>query len=90
MVIEFDTGKDAFNRAKHGLSLAEARTLDWSSLVAIADERMDYGETRFIGYALKGNRLYCVVFTDRGTTRRIISLRKANAREVHRYAKTKD
>jgi uncharacterized DUF497 family protein len=38
-----------------------------------------------IGYALQGERLYCVVFTDRGTVRRIISLRKANNREIMRY-----
>lgn len=30
-------------------------------------------------------RLYCVVFIDRSDERRIISLRKANKREVKRY-----
>ena len=39
-----------------------------------------------IGYAYIGLRLYCVVYTDRGDERRIISLRKANSREVKRYA----
>jgi len=39
-----------------------------------------------IGYAPIGERVFCVVFTDRGDQRRIISLRKANAREVKRYA----
>lgn len=38
-----------------------------------------------IGYALMGDRLYCVVFTDRGEIRRIISLRKANNREIKKY-----
>lgn len=40
-----------------------------------------------IGYAFIGMRLYCVVFTDRDNERRIISLRKANSREVKHYAK---
>jgi uncharacterized DUF497 family protein len=41
-----------------------------------------------IGYAYMGLRLMCVVFTDRGDERRVISLRKANSREVKRYAET--
>lgn len=61
--------------------------LEWSMLLAKPDLRRDYGETRFIGYAPAGDRLYCVVFTDRDDERRIISLRKANAREVKLYEK---
>jgi len=38
-----------------------------------------------IGYAPILTRVYCVVFTDRGNIRRIISLRKANKREVIFY-----
>lgn len=49
------------------------------------DDRKNYGEKRMIGYALLGDRLYCEVFTDRGNERRIISLRKANQREVKYY-----
>ncbi len=33
------------------------------------------------------DRVYFVAFVDRGDGRRVISLRKANAREVIRYAK---
>jgi uncharacterized protein len=44
------------------------------------------GELRMIGYALWDERLYCVVFTDRGVNRHIISLRKANNREQVNYA----
>jgi uncharacterized DUF497 family protein len=46
------------------------------------DTRRDYHELREIGYALIDARLYCVVFTQRGDTLHIISLRKANSREV--------
>jgi uncharacterized DUF497 family protein len=35
-----------------------------------------------------GERLYYVVYVDREEVRRIISLRKANLREVKRYAET--
>jgi hypothetical protein len=46
------------------------------------DNRRDYFELREIGYAVIQDRLYCVVFTQRGETMHIISLRKANRREV--------
>lgn len=54
---------------------------------AVRDERSDYCEKRMIGYALMGVRLYCVVYTDRDEMRRVISLRKANKREVRAYVR---
>jgi uncharacterized DUF497 family protein len=87
--ITYDPAKDAANQAKHGLSLALAAGLEWDTLECQPDARRDYGETRQIGYAIAGDRLYCVVFVDRPdgapTERRIISLRKANSREVNSY-----
>ena len=83
--IAFDPAKDAINTAKHGVSLALASELEWDGLMAQPDTRHDYSELRMIGYAPIGTRVFCVVFTDRGDKRRIVSLRKANAREVRRY-----
>jgi uncharacterized DUF497 family protein len=54
-------------------------------VLAKLDTRTDYGEPRQIGYGPIERRLYCVVFVDRGDTLRIISLRKANNREIDRY-----
>jgi uncharacterized DUF497 family protein len=86
MKIEFDPGKDVINTVKHGVSLAEAALIEWEWMWAIEDFRNDYGERRMIGYAPIGSRVYCVVFTKRGETRRVISLPKANRREVRLYA----
>mgnify|MGYP000190278200 CR=1 FL=1 len=87
--IFFDTEKDKLNQSKHGgLSLADAAELEWDDAVYIKDQRHDYGEHRVIALAYRGNRLLVVVFVDRGDERRIISLRKANDREVNRYAQT--
>lgn len=86
MNITFDAVKDAANVAKHGVSLAEAARIEWDTVWVRTDRRFDYGEQRQIGIGYIGLRLYCVVFTDRGDVRRIISLRKANAREVAGYA----
>lgn len=85
MDIEFDAEKDASNIAKHGASLAEAEALNWDWLWCYADDRQDYGELREVGYAPIGLRVYCVVFVQRGEVFRIISLRKANGREVQDY-----
>ena len=85
MRFAYDPAKDAINRAKHGVPLSDAASLDWDRVLAKPDTRMDYGEPRQIGYGPIGRRLYCVVFVDRGDTLRIISLRKANNREIDRY-----
>ena len=89
MKLTFDPKKDSANVAKHGVSLAMAEDLEWDTLQCKADTRRDYGEPRQIGYVIEDDRLYCVVFVDRPadapTERRVISLRKANQREVASY-----
>ncbi|WP_461595742.1 BrnT family toxin [Thiomonas sp.] len=87
MRITFDPDKDRANQAKHGLSLSLAKRMDWGGLLAKLDSRREYGELRMIGFVPDATgRLFCVVFTDRADGRRIISLRKANLREVKLYA----
>jgi uncharacterized protein len=49
------------------------------------DQRWEYGEMRFRLYGRIGDRLFVVVYTVRGGAVRIISARKANARERRRY-----
>ena len=85
MHIEFDPVKDASNQAKHGLSLALADELDWESALVWVDDRFEYNEVRMIALAPKTEILYCVAFVDRAQARRIISLRRANRREVKHY-----
>jgi len=52
------------------------------------DCRQDYGELRIAGLGYIGHRLHYIVFVERDDNRRIISLRKANIREIKRYAET--
>lgn len=85
MRIDFDPGKDAANRARHGVSLALARELDWNAALVWVDDRFQYDEVRMIALAPKTNTLYYVAFVDRGNRRRIISLRHATRREVKHY-----
>lgn len=92
MNVTFDQAKDAANLAKHGVSLTEAAGFEWGTAVVWPDTRRDYGEARMVALGYIGLRIMALVFVDRPpekpTERRIISLRKANSREVKRYAET--
>lgn len=92
MNVTFDPAKDAVNKAKHGLSLAEVAGFEWDTAMLWPDRRRDYGEARMVALGYIGLRIMAVVYVDRPagepTERRIISLRKANRREVNRYAET--
>jgi len=85
MEYEWDDHKAACNRRNHGVDFTSIIDFDWEAAMVIEDQRKDYGERRFIAYGPIGNRLHCVVFTLRDDVIRIISLRKANCREVARY-----
>ena len=88
MKIEFDPAKDEGNQSKHGVSLALAGELDWEAALVWVDDRFEYSELRMIALAPKTNILYYVAFVDRGSARRIISLRRANRREVKHYVES--
>jgi uncharacterized DUF497 family protein len=49
------------------------------------DDRKRYSEPRFVATGLIEQRLYVMVFCLREVSVRLISLRKANDREVKRY-----
>jgi uncharacterized DUF497 family protein len=85
MRIEFDPTKDATNQQKHGVSLALAAELDWDAALVWIDARFQYDEMRMIALAPKTGILYYVAFVDRSKVRRIISMRRANRREVKHY-----
>jgi uncharacterized DUF497 family protein len=82
---EFDPHKDQLNLHKHGVSLALASELDWDAALLWVDNRRDYGEMRMLALAPRTAILHYVAFVDRGDVRRVISLRRANRREVRRY-----
>ncbi|MFC4275280.1 BrnT family toxin [Achromobacter aloeverae] len=86
MELSFDPVKDISNQRKHGVSLREAREFEWEGALTCEDLRRDYGERRMVSIGYIGPRLYVVVYVTRAGECRIISLRKANEREVKRYA----
>lgn len=85
MKIEFDPAKNERNIHERGLSFDMAADFDWETVLVIVDDRRDYGECRFRALGFIGDRLHALVFTPREGGIRVISLRRANQREVKSY-----
>ena len=84
--ISFDPAKNAANVLKRGLPFCLVTQLDWATARIVEDLRRDYGERRFRVLGFIGSRLHALVFTPRVGKVHVISLRKANAREIRRHA----
>ena len=87
-LIGFDPVKNAINIASRGLSFELVEQMEWATALMQEDTRKAYGERRFQVLGFIGERLHALVFTPRESKVHVISLRKANSREVKRYAKT--
>jgi len=73
---------------KRGLPFDLIKGFDLETALIWKDERQDYkGELRFIAIGYIRERLHNLVFTPRDEALRVISLRKANTREVKKYDK---
>src|SRR3546814_20459529 len=71
-----------------GLEFADAGRVFAGPVGTWRDERADYGEPRFITLGVLDGRSVVLVWTPRGEARRIISMRKANEREIAKYSPT--
>lgn len=85
MPISFDPQKNDRNIAERGLSFELVEEFEWDSALVVEDSRRDYGERRFQALGLIAGRLHALVFTPRAGRVHVISLRKANRREVRGY-----
>ena len=82
---EWDEEKNLANQRKHGISFEEAATIFEGPVLSLEDEGQE-GEVRERSYGLIGGVVVaCVVHTDRDGATRIISARKATARERKAY-----
>ncbi|MHB8477790.1 MAG: BrnT family toxin [Steroidobacteraceae bacterium] len=85
MDISFDSARNEKNVLVRGVPFQLAARFVWDGALIVEDLRKDYGERRFQALGLIGNQLYVMVFTPRARKAHVISLRKANKREVKRY-----
>jgi uncharacterized DUF497 family protein len=85
MRFEFDPAKSAKNERERGLPFAAASRLFDGLRLEWQDQRKDYGEIRVNTLGEIEGRVVFASFTRRDEAIRIISFRKANARETRRY-----
>ena len=87
-MVEYDPDKAVINRHKHNLNLALGVEIFDRPYIEEQDDRVDYGETRFLAIgpiASLGDRICAVVYTWRGGRLRLISARKAKPQEREQY-----
>lgn len=86
--LEWDETKRQATLSARGVDFADAADLDWNTALTAEDNRHD--EPRFVTIGPIHGRLHVLAWCWRGAKLRVISLRKANEREVKRYEKAAD
>ena len=98
MKFEWDEAKRLINIKKHGIDFADLPPLFDGMVYTVEDNRVDYGEDRYITFGFLDVRVLAVAHTDRyeailenadddGLIIRIISARKATKNEKAKFIK---
>ncbi|AKH89024.1 BrnT family toxin [Edwardsiella tarda] len=87
MKIEYDQNKREKTLLERGIDFARAGEIFAGMHFTAEDCRQDYGEIRKITVGKLDARIVVMVWTPRGNVWRIISMRKANEREIKRFEK---
>ena len=85
MEYQWDEAKRLTNLRKHGIDFADVPAVFDGDILTVEDERLDYGEQRFVSFGLLKGRVIAVVHTEREDHTRIISARKATKYEQRTY-----
>ena len=86
MEFEWDDAKNNACFVHRGFDFAYAMRVFFDpQRIVVQDRRWDYGEDRYQVLGMIEGRVYVVVYTVRGAAIRIISARKAKAKEVGDY-----
>ncbi len=85
MKLDWDEAKRQRTLAERGLDFADVASIEWEKAITLEDIRQPYPETRFITYAPIRDRLCVIAWCYRDAALRVISMRKANAREMRKY-----
>ena len=87
--ITFDPVKNERNLRLRGLNFERASDFSFDTAVFAVDDRKEYPETRYVALGLLGDRVHVLCFAETNDGIRVISFRKANPREVKRYAQAR-
>ena len=85
MLIEYDSDKREKTLNDRGLDFCDAPIVWSGQHFTKIDNRIDYGEVRFITVGFIENIMVIIAWTRRDKARRIISMRKCNEREQTAY-----
>jgi uncharacterized DUF497 family protein len=88
--ISYDDAKNERNIRERGLSFELALRFDFETALFRIDDRYDYPELRLQALGHIDGRLHMLVFCETAVAIRVISLRKANKREVKRYEQAQE
>jgi uncharacterized protein len=80
--ISFDPANREKTLRERDVDFMHAEMLFVGRTYTTADDRFDCGETRLRTFGLVDGRLMVVIWTPRGDTRHVISMRKCNEREA--------
>lgn len=86
MRLHFDPAKNERSIRLRGLSFERVAEFDFERALFAVDDRRAYPEVRHVAIGAVGGRLHVLCFSETADGIRVISFRKANAREVRRYA----
>ena len=90
MRYEWDENKRIWTLLKHDVDFIDVEKFQWNSAKVTIDDRHTYNEERCGAIGFIEDRLHVTPFTLRDGSIRIISLRKANKREVDNYEENID
>lgn len=85
MKFEYDLHKSQKNEQERQLPFSMVEDFEFDTAFIKQDLRYQYSEPRYQALRFIHHRLYALIFCIRGEAIRVISLRKANAREVKLY-----
>ena len=85
MLFEWDEGKRQHNLRKHGIDFFDAQKIWSGTVLEYSSDQMHHDEDRYLAIGEFDGDCITVIFTWRGSTRRLISARKARHYEQKDY-----
>ncbi len=86
MIITCDPAKRSKTLDERGLDFMDAVKVFAGPTVEYEDFRKGYGERRFLCFGILNGLVVAIAYTPRGNTRRVFSMRRANASEKKKVA----
>lgn len=87
MRFEWDEAKRQLNLKRHGFDFVAVERIFAADVLTLLDDRFDYGENRFLTFAMFNGRVVAIAHTETDEVTRIISVRKASKDEEEIYYK---